>query len=74
MQRNTALAVCIFFLVVFPGIAAAEEEIDITQIGPQVGEIVPGFSLPDQEGRERSLESLMGPDGLVLVFFRSADW
>jgi len=53
---------------------ADESGFDMAEIGPQVGEIVPDFALPDQTGRERTLESLMGPNGLVLVFFRSADW
>jgi len=42
--------------------------------GPNVGSKVPDFSLPDQTGQTRSLTSLAGPKGLVLVFFRSADW
>lgn len=47
---------------------------DVTKLGPQVGEKVPDFSLPDQNGNTRTLSSLMGPKGLVLVFSRSADW
>jgi cytochrome oxidase Cu insertion factor (SCO1/SenC/PrrC family) len=47
---------------------------EVTTLGPQVGEKAPDFSLPDQEGQRRSLASLLGPNGLVLVFFRSADW
>ena len=47
---------------------------DVTRLGPQVGEKVPDFTLPDQNGRRRSLSSLMGDTGLVLVFNRSADW
>jgi hypothetical protein len=43
-------------------------------VGPQVGTKVPSFTLPDQTGRSRTLESLMGPKGMILVFFRSADW
>jgi hypothetical protein len=42
--------------------------------GPAVGVKVPGFQLSDQTGESRSLEGLMGPKGLMLVFFRSADW
>ena len=42
--------------------------------GPAVGETVPAFEARDHEGRPRTLESLRGPEGLVLVFFRSADW
>jgi hypothetical protein len=48
--------------------------VDVQTLGPQAGSKVPGFSLPDQHGQVRALESLMGGRGLVLVFFRSADW
>ncbi len=42
--------------------------------GPPIGAKVPDFSLPDQNGKTRSLKGLMGPKGLLLVFLRSADW
>jgi hypothetical protein len=42
--------------------------------GPAVGSRVADFTAVDQDGRPRSLHSLMGPRGLMLVFFRSADW
>jgi hypothetical protein len=48
--------------------------VDVRAIGPRVGERVPDFTLPDQHGRQRTRASLMGPAGLMLVFFRSADW
>ena len=48
--------------------------IDVSKLGPQVGERVPDFNLPDQTGRMRTLQSIMGPKGAMLVFFRSADW
>ena len=47
---------------------------DLDGVGPQVGDVVPSFSLPDQTGAARDLASLMGPNGLMLVFSRSADW
>jgi len=47
---------------------------DVTRLGPQVGQQVPDFTLADQHGRRRSLASLMGPKGMLLVFNRSADW
>lgn len=34
----------------------------------------PDFKLLDQTGKERTFASLAGPKGLVLIFFRSADW
>ena len=42
--------------------------------GPDVGQPVPAFSAQDQEGRNQTLKSIMGPNGAMLVFFRSADW
>ena len=47
---------------------------DVQALGPQVGGGAPDFTLVDQNGRSRTLMSLMGPKGLMLVFFRSADW
>lgn len=48
--------------------------IDVASLGPQVGEQVPEFSLPDQNGQMRTLESIAGPKGAMLLFHRSADW
>ncbi len=42
--------------------------------GPEPGERIPEFALPDHTGRQRTLASLCGPNGLFLVFHRSADW
>ncbi|HTC32878.1 MAG TPA: hypothetical protein VK724_05885 [Bryobacteraceae bacterium] len=42
--------------------------------GPEPGERIPAFSLPDQKGDPRSVPDLAGPKGLLLVFYRSADW
>jgi peroxiredoxin len=47
---------------------------DVQKLGPQVGSKVPDFALLDQNGRLRTLASLSGPKGLMLVFYRSADW
>jgi cytochrome oxidase Cu insertion factor (SCO1/SenC/PrrC family) len=53
---------------------AAGSTVDIETAGPQVGDSLPEFSLRDQHGDARSLKSLQGPKGAVIVFFRSADW
>jgi len=45
-----------------------------TSIGLAVGQKAPAFSAPDQFGRQQTLETLKGPKGTVLLFFRSADW
>jgi len=48
--------------------------IDVSKRGPQVGATVPDFSLPDQHGKKQTLQSVMGPKGAMVVFYRSADW
>ena len=49
-------------------------KIDVSKLGPQVGDRVPDFNLADQNGKTQTLESIMGPKGAMLVFIRSADW
>jgi hypothetical protein len=58
----------------FPAAQQAPTPVDVAALGPQVGQQVPAFSLPDQTGRTWTRESVMGPRGAMLVFFRSADW
>jgi hypothetical protein len=52
----------------------ARTKIDVSKLGPQVGERVPDFALEDQTGQTQTLQSIMGPKGAMLVFIRSADW
>ena len=54
--------------------AQTPAKIDVSKLGPQVGEHVPDFSLKDQNGKTWTLQSIMGPKGAMLVFYRSADW
>ena len=52
--------------------AAANPDFDL---GPPTDTKAPTIGTPlDQTGKPRSLASLMGDRGLVLFFFRSADW
>jgi hypothetical protein len=52
----------------------ARPKIEVSTLGPQVGDRVPDFSLVDQNGTTQTLQSIMGPRGAMLVFIRSADW
>lgn len=47
---------------------------DPATLGPRIGDRLPPLDAVDSRGRKRTLESLRGPNGLVLVIFRSADW
>jgi hypothetical protein len=56
-----------------------EDTIKVSSSGPMsiglaVGQKAPNFSARDEFGRVQTLESLKGPNGTVLLFFRSADW
>ena len=47
---------------------------DAKAVGPRPGDALPAFELEDQRGVRRSFASLAKENGLLLVFFRSADW
>lgn len=42
--------------------------------GPDVGARIPAFEAPDQYGEMQTFADLRGPEGLLLLFHRSADW
>ncbi len=78
---GSVIALASWLLVFAPaaGFAARQQSntapmVDVETVGPKVGDELPEFSLPDQGGHVRSLKSLLGPNGAVIVFFRSADW
>jgi cytochrome oxidase Cu insertion factor (SCO1/SenC/PrrC family) len=53
---------------------SAQKPPDPATLGPAVGQAVPSFTLPDQNGVQTSLKSILGANGALLVFSRSADW
>ena len=55
-------------------LGAEREPIVVANLGPQVGEQVPDFQLSDQFGEIHNLESVMGLNGAMPLFHRSADW
>jgi len=42
--------------------------------GPAVGEPIPEFAGKDQNGVIRSFDGIKGPNGALIIFYRSADW
>ena len=52
----------------------SREQIDVSALGPQIGETIPDFGLPDQNGTVWTRDSILGPNGAMIVFHRSADW
>ena len=49
-------------------------EINVSALGPKIGQAIPDFSLPDQNGTVWTRDSIMGPHGAMILFHRSADW
>ncbi len=65
---------CAFLLMLGIG-GAALAQATSDELGPPVGAKLTEIGTPpDQTGMPRPLSSLMGDKGLVLFFFRSADW
>lgn len=56
------------------GTGAGMAQLHQRNIGPQVGDTIPRFSLTDQHGEMQDFQSLRGPNGLVMLFHRSAAW
>ena len=65
----TAVAFAALISVTLAASASAED------LGPPVATKAPDIGTrPDQNGKPRTFADLMGQNGLVLMFFRSADW
>jgi peroxiredoxin len=75
MMKQAMYAVLVLSMVVTTSARAQNvRKINVGKLGPQVGEMVPDFNLSDQLGKKRTLQSVMGPKGAMIVFYRSADW
>src|SRR5262245_50369615 len=74
LMSRAALLCALVTCATIVGSAQAVRRINVAKLGPQVGAAVPDFNLADQQGRKRTLPSVMGPKGAMIVFYRSADW
>jgi peroxiredoxin len=75
MVMSRAVMFCA--LIAAASVATSAQDVrrvNVSKLGPQVGQTVPDFSLADQHGTKRTLQSIMGPKGAMVVFYRSADW
>lgn len=72
---RTPVHLAVAIAVVTGSLAGAQSQpVNVDTLGPQTGQKAVAFELPDQQGRVRTLSSVAGPKGTMLVFFRSADW
>jgi cytochrome oxidase Cu insertion factor (SCO1/SenC/PrrC family) len=71
---TTTLVAALFMVISTMATAQTRTQIDVSALGPQVGQQVPDFDLPDQNGLRHTLETVRGPNGSLILFHRSADW
>lgn len=68
-------ALALLVLLAQPTLAQPpSQKIDVSRLGPQVGQLVPDFRLQDAQGKVWTRDSIMGPKGAMVVFSRSVDW
>ena len=75
-MKNPYLAVLIVCLTLGPrifGQGQPQKTTDSVSFGLEVGARAPSFSLQDQFGHKQSNKTLLGTNGTVLLFVRSAD-
>jgi len=74
-MKTFFLALLLTGLLVLPVSAQQNRSsIDVAQLGPQVGDQIADFRLEDDRGQVWTRDSVMGPNGAMLVFSRSVDW
>jgi hypothetical protein len=73
-MRMCRLGTVVAAALLLTAAAAGQTPIDLDGLGPQPGSRVPDFPAPDHTGTTRTLASVLGPKGAMLVFSRSADW
>jgi hypothetical protein len=73
---SITVAICGLALLVSASVGARDRQSGgpPTMLGPPIGTAVPPFSGTDQFGKSQTLESALGDNGAMLVFYRSADW
>lgn len=61
--------------IVVPAAGLHADDAAWTAPGPAIGTVFPDvLNAPDQTGKMRTLEDLLGEKGAVIAFVRSADW
>ena len=76
--RLTFRIILLFAFLTFPGAssnsAGALFPTEAIHTGPEIGQTIPPFEGLDQNGRRETFETIRGPRGALIVFYRSADW
>jgi hypothetical protein len=73
-SKRAAQILVLLLLGLVPAVLSAQPQAKPLGTGPDVGQRIPAFEVVDHSGRSQTFESLKGPKGLLLLFYRSADW
>ena len=81
MNKSRNIGMVILLLIVVSYVAKSYSRTDpwqtektTQQVGIAEGQIAPPFKATDQFGHEQTNQTIAGKNGMVLLFFRSADW
>ena len=74
LQRRRVFRCVLGALALAASATLASVQPNLDAVGPKVGVAVPEFQGVDQFGRSQTLQSVLGPEGAMIVFYRSADW
>lgn len=74
MKGRMMPLILLFRLACLPIVAQGGDNPQAPGAQLKIGSKSPEVSGVDQFGKRQTFNSLKGPDGLVLLFFRSADW
>ncbi len=75
MKAFRAVAILLTIaLINSPAIPQTGTNADLPGSNLKAGQRIPELSATDQFGKQQNFDSLKGRNGVVLVFFRSADW
>lgn len=74
-MNRLILGCCIVAAHASCGISAADDAVDKSVPGIEVGAHAPDFELKDQNGESKQLSDFVKPgQSVAIVFYRSADW
>jgi peroxiredoxin len=71
IKTLTVSAILLTELLTVNNVFAAQKSVSV---GPELGTIAPAITVTNDQGKNETIQSLSAEKGLVILFFRSADW
>jgi len=71
LKKLFSLGLCLSFLVMATNVFSAQKTLNI---GPQIGSLAPKITVFADQQKNSTIKLLSKEKGLIILFFRSADW